>query len=478
MAEGSGADRWVARGAALFLLVFGLLPIANWIPGGHDAPWYRLVLTGWISGTAIVAGAGVVLVIFSRRLPLWRPGLWGRCAAHYAERPAAVTAVVAAIAFVVYALVARFVLGGHPLLIDEIIESYQALLYAGGHLSAPLPAHPEFWSAIHLIDFPDKVYSQFPAGGPAVLALGLLLGVPWITGPLAAAGSVLLFGLCLRRLESAPGTALAALLLFALAPFTVFMAGSMMNHVPTLLGLLAGSAGLAAMLLEPRARLGAGFLCGLGFGVAAAIRPPDAVAFALPAAIWLLAGIRGRRVGVGALAAAVVGFLLPVGGLLYVNWMTTGAPLRFGYEVLWGPSHALGFHAAPWGVRHTPARGLELINLYLLRLNTYLFEWPIPSLLPAALALWWARELKPFDRYLLGAGAAVLGLYFAYWHDGFYLGPRFVYVLLPVATLWTARFLPTLRARFGEGERVRGAAYALGAAVVIGLVVGLPERTA
>ena len=29
----------------------------------------------------------------------------------------------------------------------------------------------------------------------------------------------------------------------------------------------------------------------------------------------------------------------------------------------------------------------------------------------------------------------VVGAYFAYWHDGFYLGPRFVYPLLPLLTL-------------------------------------------
>ncbi|HET7025268.1 MAG TPA: hypothetical protein VFI39_08710 [Gemmatimonadales bacterium] len=477
MPEVSGASSSrVARFAAVLLAVFGLLPIANWIPGGHRAAWYALVLSGWLSGLAIVAGAGVVLAIFGRGLPLWREGLWTRLAEGYRRRPGAVTVLVAVAAGLVYAWIARFILGGRPLLIDEIIESYQALIYAGGHLALPLPAHPEFFSATHLIDFPDKVYSQFPFGGPAVLTIGVLLGVPWITGPLAGTLAVIAFGVCLRRLEPAPGTALAALLLFAFAPFMAFMAGSYMNHVPTLAALLFGSAGLAGMLLVPRAGWRSALACGLGFGIAAAIRPEDAVAFALPASVWLVAGIRDRRVGIGALAVAAAAFAVPVGALLAVNWATTGAPLRFGYEVLWGPSHGLGFHRAPWGVAHTPARGVQLISLYLLRLQTYLFEWPIPSLLPAIAALWYARRLAPFDRYLMAAGTALLGLYFAYWHDGFYLGPRFVYLLLPLAALWTARCLPNLRARFGDGAPVRGVAYGLGVAVVMGLGVGVPQR--
>lgn len=478
MPDGAGRGSLAARAAAVFLAVVGLLPIANWIPGGHEAPWYRLVMTGWVLGLVIVVGAGAVLAILGRGLPLWRAGLWARAAERYAAHPRRTAVLVAVAALIVYVAIALGVLGGRPLLIDEIVELYQARMYAAGHLFLPLPAHPEFFSSIHLIDFPDKVYGQFPVGGPALLALGVLAGAPWLVGPVVGALSVVAFGWCLRRLDLGPGAALAALLLFAFAPFTAFMAGSFMNHVPTLLGLLVGSAGLAGMLQGGRARWSDALACGFGFGVAAAVRPPDAVAFALPATVWLLAGIRDRRVGVGALAVAAVAFALPVGALLWANARTTGAPLEFGYSVLWGPSHALGFHGAPWGVAHTPARGLELVNLYLLRLNTYLFETPVPALLPAIVALWLARKLSPFDRYLLGAAAATLGLYFAYWHDGFYLGPRFVYVLIPVAVVWTARFLPALRERLGQGAGLRGAAYACGVAGLLALGAGIPARAA
>jgi hypothetical protein len=63
----------VARIAALVLLVLGLLPVANWIPGGHEAPWYRDRIDLWLSGGAILGGAAVILWMAFRRHPaLWR----------------------------------------------------------------------------------------------------------------------------------------------------------------------------------------------------------------------------------------------------------------------------------------------------------------------------------------------------------------------------------------------------------------------
>ena len=95
--------------------------------------------------------------------------------------------------------------------------------------------------------------------------------------------------------------------------------------------------------------------------------------------------------------------------MMWVNAQTTGEPLLFGYQVLWGRSHDLGFHRAPWGIAHTPARGLELINLYFLRLQTYLYESSIPSLAPALGALYLTPKVDRFDRYLLASAALVWG---------------------------------------------------------------------
>jgi hypothetical protein len=246
-------------------------------------------------------------------------------------------------------------------------------------------------------------------------------------------------------------------------------------------------------------------LCGLGFGAAATIRPLDAFAFALPAGGWLLwravaavraargggmvseraegvaLAARGARVAHAALLellASGVGIAIPFAAMMIVNRRTTGSPLLFGYEVLWGASHGLGFHLAPWGGAHTPARGLELISLYVTRLQSYLFETPFPALLPAIAALWLARRASAVDRYLLLSATLLGASYFAYWHDGFFLGPRFVFPWLPVLVLWSARLPRLVRERFGVGAVSVATNSTLLTGAVMAVVFALPVRVA
>ena len=469
--------RTSAPAVALLVALLAFLPIANWIPGGHDAPWYPFIASGFLSGTTIALGVGIVLAILSRKVAgLWRSGALDGVVARWDRRPVLSTLVIAAIALAIYIWVARSILGGRPLLIDEVVELFQAQIYASGALALPTFAHPEFFSGMHLVDTQSRVYSQFPAGGPAMLALGVLLHSPWIVGPVFGAFGVLAFAAYIRSTEPRAGTTLAATLLFAFAPFAVFMSGSHMNHVTALTWIMIAIAAMAAVMTSDTPRPAVAVLSGFGFGMAATIRPVDALAFALPAGIWFLVrALRDPRRWLDALPAGV-GVALPMLALMWVNTRTTGSPLLFGYEVLWGKSHRLGFHAAPWGMSHTPARGLELINLYFLRLQTYFLETPIPSLVPAIGALALSRRLDRFDRYLLSSSALLVGLYFAYWHDGFYLGPRFMYLLMAPLAIWTARLFPLLRERIGEGLPYRAAVYAAICAGIIAVVVDLPLR--
>jgi hypothetical protein len=466
-----------ARVLAVIVGVLAFLPIANWIPGGHQASWYARVSDGFVSGTTIAIGVGIIFAILSGKFDfLWRPAALDPVIGYWRRHPLVAPALIAAAALFAYVAVAQTIFSGRPLNVDEVVQVFQAQIFAGGSLSQPAFRYPEFFSSIHVVDMQGRVYSQFPAGGPAMLAIGVMLGVPWLVGPVFGAVAVFAFAAYVRTTEQRPGNALAATVIFAFAPFALFMSGSHMNHVTTLAWLMIAVAAMAYAISSDTPRPWTALLSGFGFGMAATIRPVDAIAFALPAGGWyLLRAIREPARWRDALPAAV-GVVLPIAALMWVNSRTTGAPLLFGYEVLWGQSHQLGFHAAPWGMSHTPSRGLELLNLYFLRLQTYFLETPVPSLVPAIVALAASRKLRAFDRYLLSAGVLLAGLYFAYWFDGFYLGPRFMYPLLPLLAIWTARFFPSMRHRLGTGFGYRAVVYGSLCAMAIALVIDAPIR--
>ena len=470
-------SRWFARGFAVLATVLGFLPLVNWLPGGHTAQWYAAFVSEWISGSAIVVGVAVVLTILSRRTDgIWREGL-GQSASGWAHAHSVRFGLaISAIAVVMYAVVASSVFSRVPISIDELVQLVQAKTFASGRLWQPASPAPEFYSVLNMVDANGRYYSQFPPGGPVMLALGMLARAPWLVGPVCGAVSVAAFWMYVRAVEPRRGVALGAVVLFMIAPFAVFMAGSHMNHVPTLMWLMLALASMARVMSSPTPMPRFALANGVALGCAATIRPVDAFAFALPAAVWYVAKALGDRARWRDVVAAGVGVAVPFCAMMWVNARTTGEPLLFGYQVLWGRSHDLGFHRAPWGIAHTPMRGLELVNLYFLRLQTYLYESSIPSLVPALGALYLTRKVDRFDRYLVASAVLVVGLYFAYWHDGFIFGPRFVFSLLPLLALWTARFPALVRERYGPGFAYRTTWYGFGVAAVLAAFVSVPAR--
>ena len=465
------------RVVAIFLLVGSLLPIPWLLPGGEEDPFYLPRLIDWGLGLALCSAVGLLYWFITRRRGA-RPVVSTVVPARSATREWPVILAIASGALLLYVAIALWAFSGRPLLIDEIVQVLQAQDYAAGRLTSAVREPREFYSILHMVDLGDREFGQFPVGGPLMLVPGVLLGATWLVGPVAGALSVALFWVLLGRTDplSSIGWRRSATILFAVAPFGAFMFGSHMNHVTALLWLLVAVVGLAESVRDGASPWW-GLVTGLGLGIAATIRPLDAVAFALPAAAWL--AWRARRGGapLGALLLSGVGVAVPVAVMLWVNASTTGHPLRFGYDLLWGAGHSLGFHQSPWGPAHTPARGLELTSLALTRLSTYLFETPFPALLVPAVGLWLTRSLRSIDRYLLiASGLLVLG-YWAYWHDGFFLGPRFYFPLYPVLVLWSARAFPLLRDRIGAGTATwRGVRVGVAVGLVYAVVTVLTVR--
>jgi hypothetical protein len=431
----------------------------------------------WAPGSAVVLGIAVILAMLSLSIStLWPAESFARLCRWGLAHPARSMLLLGLASFALYASISYAVFDASPLNLDEVAQLFQARIFADGALWRTAPPHPEFFSIYHIVDVGGRVYGQFPPGGPAMLALGELLGAAWLVVPLSGAIAVMAWMSALGAAEPRPGVRLGASLLFALSPFFAFLAGTSMNHVPALMWMLIGVAALVRVTHQERSRAWWALGCGLAFGIAGTIRPSDALAFALPAAAWLVARASRDRARWRELAAAGAGVAIPLLAMAIVNALTTGAPLRFGYEVLWGKAHGIGFHADPSGAMHTPARGLSQMSGYLRSLQEHLFELPLPSLLPVLLAFALGRRTSALDRYLLASAALLLSLYTAYWFDGQYLGPRFLIPMVPLLALWTAR-LPTLvRERAGDGLAIRTTAYAYAVAIGMAAVLLVPAR--
>jgi hypothetical protein len=286
----------VTRLVAIVLAALSLLPIATWLPGGEQDAGYVGRLTDWMSGTALCVGTGVLVWMWTRRRVATAAGT--REEEQAAARGDAGTAFLVGLSLAagaLYLLIARVVFSGQPLLIDELIQVLQAQWFAAGRLGVPTPPDPQFFSVMHLIDQGPLTYSQYPAGGPAMLALGAWADAAWVVNPLCGALTVYLFGDLLRAVEPQASRRWhrAVVTLFALAPFWAFMAGSHMNHVTTLLWTVAAMACLVRAT-RPMPAWGWGLATGWCLGMATTIRPLDGAVVALPAGLWLCWRARGR----------------------------------------------------------------------------------------------------------------------------------------------------------------------------------------
>jgi len=412
---------WLAVGAALTLLP--ALPIASWVRAPDPGPPWGLNVQAWLLGVPIV----VLLAVLAGRLAV---NLRVKLPAITPRHRVALLGGLAAALVALATFVAQWAFAANPQLVDEMAQLFQARAFLAGRLAAPAPEHPEFFLFLHTWITPAGWVSQFPPGHAALLAVGMLARAEWLVNP-ALGGLSLLLVYALARKWYGPRIALIAAVLWAASGWVVAMSATYMNHASAALFALAAWV-LALGHRKPRAvRLA---LAGLALAAIGVTRPLDAAAAAMPVAAGLLSRRPWRALA--AVAAGTVPLLLV---LAYVNWRLYGHPLQFGYGAFHGEEQRLGFHVDPFGHAFTPLVALSNLAVAVRRLHIYLFEWPLPALLPLAVWALAARHRHRSDLLLVTGIAAVPALYFFYWHSGFYPGPRYYYLLAPLLVIATAR---------------------------------------
>lgn len=456
---------WVGIGVALVALPF--LPLTRWSGAADAGPPWVPNLVSWAIGLVTVVAFAVVAGRLLAHAPRVIPRL--------PRLPVpAVVGTAAAVTIALSTYVVHAVFAGNPVLVDEMAHLVHARAFAAGRLAAPAPQPLEAFLIANTWVTQAGWVSQYPPGQTALLAVGLLVHAEWLVNPLLGGlGAVLIYlvgrGLYGRR------TGVTAAVLWALSAWVMFMSATYLSHVG------AATLALAAWALvwgPTRRAWWHDLLAGTALAGVAATRPLDAVAASLPILAWII--VRRRWRAVPWLALGAVPVALAWG---YVNWRLYGDPATLGYSVLFGEQQTLGFHADPWGERYTPLVALSNAAVAVRRLHIYLYEWPIPALLPLAAWALLGRQRRASDLVVAVGILAAPALYFFYWHSGFYPGPRFYYVAAPMLVLGTAQVWEWLRhqARRPPARLIRGdAALAAGAlAVVIWGAVGvLPNRVA
>jgi hypothetical protein len=391
-----------------------------------------------------------------------------------------VTVLSAALSVIVYQR--------HPHIPDEVSYLLHARYFAHGMLSMPASPVPAAFDLDLMMQEPNRWYSPFPPGWPAILALGMIVGVPWLVNPLLAGVNVLLACLIVEQMYD-NRTARIVCVLLCVSPWHVFMAMNFMSHTASLTCLLA--AVLAVQRMRQSGNIWWSIPGGVALGVLSLIRPLDGFTIALVLGLWSI-GARGRGFRLApsfalALVTTIVGSLQ-----LAYNAALTGSPAVFPvnryFDVTYGPGvNDLGFgpnRGIGWGFDPFPGHGFRDVlvnaNLNVTAINTELFGWGIGSVALIAM-IFLSKKANRNDYNLAFLIVSVVAMQSLYWFSGGPdFGARYWYpVILPCVILAFRGFdwivsQANLVAQDGlGGTRI---AFGLGALILAGIVTFIPWR--
>ena len=487
---------WLGVGGVVLLV--GLVGFSLAVPTQSPQRFVaELVLAGWIVAVSLAN-----LIVIGRMVSggwldrgsawisarLTMPGHHGEARRWDDAFPWALAAWVLAVS----GSMAWFVLEGVPHIDDSIAYLFQAKTFALGRISVAPPPDSASFIVPHLVLTDQAWFSKYFPGWPALLSLGVLGRAAWLVNPILAGASVLMVHALLRRLYDR-GIANAAALLMVLSPWLLTSSSEMMSHPAALF------CGVLALLAIERQRgLGVrpwSVVAGAALGLLYLVRPPDAAALGLVAALWAW-GAWGRRLSLGSLATvAVVAITVAAISLPYNAALTGDAllpPHRLWSDTNFGPNaDVFGFGrdiGIPLWRDHDPLPGHGPVDVALnanknvFLLSSELFGWAAGSLwlLIPGVVLMKRRGRRP-DGLMIAIMAAVALLQAAYWYPGGPdFGPRYWYLMIVPLVVFTVSGARALGDHVAErtGSRFGGrhVAAVMAVASLTTVLAGMPWR--
>ncbi len=371
---------------------------------------------------------------------------------------------VAGSAFVGYALIRHV-----ELLDDERSYMFQAELFAHGKISEP--ALPSALRNQMILVTPVHA-SKYPPGNALLLAIGVLLHVPYLVHPLLAGALVLTVHALTRDLWGERSAHLAAGLV-AVSPFTWAIHGTVLSFGPTACGFALALAGIVRHRRTGSAV--SAIVAGLGGAFLLVCRPLDGLSLGVPALVWGLvrSPARARYALFAGLGYAALAWMIPVHNRLVGGSITT-FPWSLDYESIM----RIGFTQSYRGPYvHSPLGAMAIEATMLQRIDAWFIGVPGALLVIVLGAL--RRDPK-------GGGTLFRILLATYW--GIWLlvpgagtwdvGPTYCFVLVPMLAPLFVRGVAVLAEQAAklttEGRAL--VHWAVVAAVGVALVATTPIR--
>ena len=217
---------------------------------------------------------------------------------------------------------------------DEFSNLLAADTFAHGRLTNP--PHPMwiFFDTYHVLQHPTYA-SKYPPAPGAAMAIGQLVGHPWIGVLLSTAAMVMVMTWMFQGWFPPPWALLGGVLVLLHFGLFAYWVDSYYNGSVAMIGAALVLGAFRRILAYGRAR--DGLLMGLGAMILACSRPVEGLIFCVPIGIALPIGLLSKRQRFG--RVTIIRVILPLAvvltcGLLflaYYNARVTGNPWQFPY---------------------------------------------------------------------------------------------------------------------------------------------------
>ncbi|MGB3976366.1 MAG: glycosyltransferase family 39 protein [bacterium] len=332
---------------------------------------------------------------------------------------------------------------------DSVNTWFQARLFAMGRTYIETPKNVKSFSSELLVIKDGRWYCHYPFLHPFITMLGMQAGVVWLVNPLLAAITVILVYTigteCYNR-----RVGLWAAIFLVSSPFFMVMSASYMSHP---LGLFLTASSLLFFIRQMKApSVKNAVFAGSSLGLLFNTRPLTAFALALPLIGFHLRNRDGfKKSSLRHLSIFLMVLFIWVGMFFLYSSNLSGKTLQFATQTkvseTVGPTSikllnrffnsfsALGVARSG----HTAAKGLGTTRALLELLHTYALNWPSWFNFSFFLIPLIPIKRKEYDHFFYVTFISIPFLYAFYWRSAIMYGPRYIYEVMPMVVLLSAR---------------------------------------